>query len=206
MSKDCCCFTKIIYHNSKDLVRTLTKIGTHNCLGYTTSVPNFSHMSLWVGAIFSSVRKNKEENLKKKRKICKFAHSHLRNGLQNFLQIWYVVSSSRWAPPQKLWHPSDKRSQSYECMKIATLLFLLIYSPSQHESHFPVPHVTLPRVLIYTTSTTKTSCWLVWQSEIIQNHIAMKYDGAIPHCDMKRCHKVQNTKKGVLIRFLEFHF
>ena len=25
----------------------------------------------------------------------------------------------------------------------------------------------------------------------------MKYDGAIPHHDMKRCHKLQNTKKDV---------
>jgi len=45
----------------------------------------------------------------KRIKAWKFAHSNLKNGLCNFLQIWYLVSLGRQAPPQQLWHPSDKK-------------------------------------------------------------------------------------------------
>ena len=64
----------------------------------------------------------------KRRRRKKFAHSYFRNALRDFLQIWCVVSLGRWAPPQQLWDQPGKRLQSYECVKIATLLFLLIYS------------------------------------------------------------------------------
>ena len=39
--------------------------------------------------------------------------------------VCYVVFLSRQAPSQQIWHWSDERSRSYECVKIAPLLFLL---------------------------------------------------------------------------------
>ena len=61
---------------------------------------------------------------------------NLVNSLCDFLQIWCAVSPSGWEPPQHIWYQSDKRSWSYECMKIMTLLFLLIYSSSLHAPRF----------------------------------------------------------------------
>jgi len=124
VSKDCFCFTQMIDYNSKNLVRILTKIDIDNCLWTPYKCTKFQlnwWMSLRVTAIFSSVQKDEE-------KTWKFAHSYLGNTLRDFLQIWCAVSLGRWAPIQQLWCSSDKRSWSYECVKIATLLFLLVYS------------------------------------------------------------------------------
>ena len=52
-----------------------------------------------------------------------FAHSYLRNGWHNLLQIWNVAFCYRRTLPPQIWCSSDKRSQIYECMKIYTLLF-----------------------------------------------------------------------------------
>ena len=52
---------------------------------------------------------------------------YLRNGWRDLLQFWNVASRHRRALPQQIWCFSDKRLLIYECMKIATLLFLLIY-------------------------------------------------------------------------------
>ena len=61
----------------------------------------------------------------------KKTETYLRNayGWRDLLQIWNVASHHRRALPQQIWCSSDKRSWIYECMNIATLLFLLIYSP-----------------------------------------------------------------------------
>jgi len=69
---------------------------------------------------------------------------YLINGLSNLLQIWSV---GKRVPPQQIWYQLDKRSQSYECLKIATLLFLLIYLCSLRAPSFG-PHDTLPCILI----------------------------------------------------------
>jgi len=124
VSKDCSCFMQMIDYNSKDLVRILTKIDTDNCFWMPYKCTKFQLDWMQVTRIFSSVWKDKEER-KMKKKTWKFAHSYLGNALCDFLQIWWVVSLGRQAPPQQLWYSSDKRSWSYECMKIATLLFLL---------------------------------------------------------------------------------
>ena len=61
----------------------------------------------------------------RERKTRKSTHSYLVNSFYDFLM--QLVSPSRQAPPQQVWwYQSDKRSQSYECVKIATFLFLLI--------------------------------------------------------------------------------
>ena len=63
----------------------------------------------------------------KKKKNWNFGLSYLRNGWHNLLQIWNVASQYRRALPQQIC-VLDKRSQIYEYVKIAALLFLLIYS------------------------------------------------------------------------------
>ena len=80
--------------------------------------PDWS-MSLQARAIFKCAKN--EENEKK---VCP------GNGFCDFLQIWFAVFLIRHAPRQQFWHKSDKRSQINICMKIATLLFLLVYSCS----------------------------------------------------------------------------
>ena len=101
-----------------------------------------------VKVIFQVCEKTKKKEKKTKKKTRKFAHPYLRKTLRDFLQIWCVVSLGRWAPPQQLWFSLDKMSWSYECVKLATLLFLLIYSRSLHAPHFLGPHDTLLCVLI----------------------------------------------------------
>ena len=69
VSKDRFCFVQMIDYNSKDLKWILTKIDTNNCLLTPDKCTKFQldwSTSLWVIAIFSSVRKDKEEteNLK----------------------------------------------------------------------------------------------------------------------------------------------
>jgi len=101
VSKDRFCFAKMINYNSKDLKRILTKIDGDNCLLTPDKCTKF-HLdwstSFWVTAIFSSVWKDYEN-----KKTWKFAHSYLGNASYNFLQIWFVVSFGRRAPPQQLW-------------------------------------------------------------------------------------------------------
>ena len=128
VSKDCSFFTQMVDYNSKDLVWILTKIHTDNCLWTPykwTKVQLDWSTNLWVTAIFFKCAKRRR---RRKKNTWKFSHSNLRNALRDFLRIWCVVSLGRQAPPQQLWCSSDKRSWSYECVKIATLLFLFIYS------------------------------------------------------------------------------
>ena len=84
-----------------------------------------------------------------KKKAQKFAHSYLGNALRNFHQISCIVSLRRRVPLQQLWCSSDKISWSYECVIIASLLFLLIYLRSLRAPCFFGSHDTLPCVLIY---------------------------------------------------------
>ena len=109
--------------------------------------------SLWVTVIFSSVQKDKEEKNKKKMKknARKFVLLYLGNTLHDFLQIWCVVLVGRHL------HSNfgvllDKRTWSYECGKIATLLFLLICSHNLRAPCFLGLHDTLPCVLIYSNA------------------------------------------------------
>ena len=68
---------------------------------FPTSVPNFSQIGARVGEL--------KQFLNEQEKIQKFAHLYLSNTLCNFLQIWYVIFLSRWAPPQQIQHQSDER-------------------------------------------------------------------------------------------------
>ena len=102
-------------------------------------------MSLRVTAIFQVCEKTKKKNTKKK---LKSLLTHILATLLNFLWFWCVVSLGRQAPPQQLWCSSDVRLWSYECVKIASLLFLLIYSCSLRAPCFLGLHDTLLCVLI----------------------------------------------------------
>ena len=131
VSKDCSCFTqmidctvtlRILYRFSPKLVPIIAS-------GRPTSVLNFNWIEVWVCELQQFFQ------------VCKkTTHSYLGNPLRNYLQIWCVVSLGRRAPPQQLWYSSDKRSWSYEYVKIATLLLLLIYSRSLHIPHFLGPY------------------------------------------------------------------
>ena len=108
---DCTCFMQMINYNSKDLVWILTKIDTDNFLWMPYKcVLNFS----WIGVQVCVLQRFFQVCKKTKKKTWKFAHSYLGNALCNFLQIWYVISLGRQAPPHELWCSLNKRSWSYE--------------------------------------------------------------------------------------------
>ena len=73
---------QIISHNSVNVHRIPTTVGTEICLNepfkYTKFQPNWS-MHLW---ILRSVRKEEAE------KNLNFGHSYLGNGWSDFLQMW----------------------------------------------------------------------------------------------------------------------
>ena len=89
-----------------------------------------------------------EEEKKTKKKTRLFDQPYLTNGTCELNEICYVACY-RWRAliMQKLC-AFDKGSWSYACVKIAFLLFLLIYSRCGAQALFTWPHDTLPCVLI----------------------------------------------------------
>ena len=88
-------FTQIIGHNSVNVHRIPTKLGTEIRLDGPLSVPNVSPIGarirvLW--RILQSVRKEKVEEKKRKKKTPNFGRSYLGNGWSDFLQIRNVDS------------------------------------------------------------------------------------------------------------------
>ena len=91
-------------------------------------------MHFWVKTVCVCAKRSRKKN---KEKNWNFGLLYLRNGWSDLLQIWDVALHHRRALPQQIWCSSDKRSRIYECVKIATLLFLLIYSlPFVHAPGF----------------------------------------------------------------------
>ena len=85
-------FMQIIGHNSMNVHRIPTKLGTEICLNEPLSVPNFSLIGARIRVLFrilQSVRKEEEKNEEKN--PC-FGRSYLGNGWSEFLQIWNVDS------------------------------------------------------------------------------------------------------------------
>ena len=74
------------------------------------------------------MQKDKEWEEKTKNKNWNFGLSYLGNALRDLIQFWNSAFPYRQALPQQMWWSLGKRSQIYECVKIATLLFLFIYS------------------------------------------------------------------------------
>jgi len=73
VSKDCSCFTQMIDHNSKDLVRILTKIDTDNhlrTLYKCTELQLDWSTSLRVTAIFKVCEKTKKKKNEKNLQVC----------------------------------------------------------------------------------------------------------------------------------------
>ena len=95
--------------------------------GCTARAPNFRSIEVcipelqWFLCLCEKKKKTKNKNWN-------FGHSYLENGWRDLLQLRHVASCYRRAFPQQIKCSSDKRSQIYECVKIATLLSLLIYS------------------------------------------------------------------------------
>ena len=85
---------------------------------------------------------------KKKKKRRTKTETLVSHSWHDVLQFWNPDSPYRQAVPQQIWCSSDKRSHIYECVKITTLLFLLIYTHScLRMPRFLGPHDTLPCVL-----------------------------------------------------------
>ena len=117
---------------SVKLCGIFTKIGTRFCLYTPYKCIKFQvdqNVHLRVGADFVICPKRRRRIRKKfLRKNWKFVHSYLGNGSHNSLQFWHVASPYRQALPQQIWWSSDKTLRIYECLKITTLLFVLMYS------------------------------------------------------------------------------
>ena len=85
-----------------------------------------------------------KKNKKTRNKNWNFAHLYLGNSWRNLLQFWNVASPYKRALPQQIWCSSDKRWRIYECVKIATLLFLL----RMRAPRFLVPCVLIVDMLL----------------------------------------------------------
>ena len=133
---------QIIGHNSVNVHRIPTKVGTEIRLNEPFKCANFSAQSEYAFVFYGEVC---EMKMKKKLKR-NFVRSYLGNGWSDFLQIWYVDSPNWAARLQQIWSQSDKGSQSYIGVKIAFSFFLLIYSWVARQ--LLGPHDTLPCVLI----------------------------------------------------------
>ena len=97
--------------------------------GCPTGLPNFSPIEVCISKLERFLwlcEKKKRKKSKEKYETCSLLY--LRNGWYDLLQIWNVASHHKRALIWQIWCSSDKRSRIYECVKIATLLFLLIYS------------------------------------------------------------------------------
>ena len=75
-------------------------------------------------------------------------HMWIKSGFMLTDLHWFVIEAFENASEspycQQIWHQSDKRSRSYECVKIVALLFLLIYSCSLRAPFSWAPwHITM---------------------------------------------------------------
>ena len=145
--------------------------------GCTACVPNFRNMHSWVGVIFVFVRK--EEGKKTNNKNWNFGHLYLRNNWRDLLKLWNVASCYRWALQPQIWCSSDTRSQIYKCVKIVTLLFLLIYvlTPVCARSIFlgcTINH----RISWYSTTVLYDDS--LWQIEVLNSQFDYFYIVLIP--------------------------
>jgi len=116
---------------SVKLCCVVTKIGTRICLYTPYNCTKFQldqSKHLRVRANFVICVKRRRKRKKTKKNNWNFGLSYLRNAWCDLFQFWNPASPHRWALPQQVWWSSVKRSRIYECLKIATLLFLLIYS------------------------------------------------------------------------------
>ena len=73
-----------------------------------------------VRVIFVFVRKEEDKNEEQKPKLWSLVSQ------KRLAQFTSTLECSFLLYPPQIWCSSDKRSRIYECMKIATLLFLLI--------------------------------------------------------------------------------
>ena len=119
----CCLLTQIIVYNYKNLGQIFTKFGNYIRLWLPCTCAKFQldqSMHSWFLCLCKKKKKTKNKNWN-------FGRSYLGNGWHDLLQLWNVASCYRRAFSPQIWCSSDKRSQMYECVKIITLLFLLIY-------------------------------------------------------------------------------
>ena len=115
---------QMINYNFKDFVQILTKINTNNCLWMPYKCNKFQpdqSMYMWVRANFVICAKDKEQAKKKTEKKLKLWSLVSRKQLVQFTSNLKCSLPYRQAPPQQIWCSSDKRSQIYEYVKIATL-------------------------------------------------------------------------------------
>ena len=100
------------------------------CALDSLSVCQISKRSEHAFAFYSTFCKCAKRRRRKKTKKKKpnFGRSYLRNGLSDFLQIWYVDFPSWRATLQQIWFQSDKLSPRYKSVKMTFSFFLSIYS------------------------------------------------------------------------------
>jgi len=140
VSKDCSNFVQMIDYNFKELVQILTKINTNICLLMPYKCTKFQpDQSTHLRGRADLYEKTKK---KMKNKNWSFGLSYLGNAWHDLLQFWNPASPYRRAVSQQIWWFSGKRARIYGCMKIATLLFLLLYS---------LPFALAPGLLGHTT-------------------------------------------------------
>ena len=117
-------------------------------------VCQISARSKQVRVVFVFVQKEKKNEEQK----LKLGSLVSRKHLALFASIWNVASPNRQALPQQIWCASDLRWRIYECVKIATLLFLLIYS-------LPFARTLISRAAQHTTMCVDTKslrCLVEW--------------------------------------------
>jgi len=129
-STDWSLFTRIIVYNYKDLGQNLVLIFAFGC---PACAPNFSSIKACIPELewfLCLCEKKRKKNEKLKLKLWSLVQlvSRKTAGTIYFNFGMYIASCYRQALPPQIWCSSDKRSGIFERVKIATLLFLLIYS------------------------------------------------------------------------------
>ena len=126
-----------MFVSSVKLCCVVTKIGTRICLYTPYQRTKFqqdqsTHFRVRADFVICAKRRRKKTSKKKtKNKNWNFGLLYLGKAGRDLLQFCNPASPYRpyrRAVPQQIWWSSGKRSRIYECVKIATLLFLLIYS------------------------------------------------------------------------------
>ena len=114
-----------------------------------------------------------------------------------FFQIWYVVFLGRRAPPQQLWHPSDKRLQRIGCVKI---VFLLMCSCSLRMPRFLGLHDSLSCVLIKVVSFNVK--WVLFKVKTGHNNLQDRWPLQV-FCKCKKLYQAMFASKTVYLIVLK---
>ena len=133
-------FTRIIGHNSMNVHRIPTQLGTEIRCNDPFKCANLQPDWRTNSCFMANFAKCAKRRTEKKRN---FGRSYLGNGWSDFLHILYVDSPTARALLQQIRLQLDKGSRSYKGVKITFTIFLLIYSQCGAPASWAARHTTV---------------------------------------------------------------